>query len=261
MNKTMTDDVLVREQRGAVLIARLNRPDARNALNGELMSAIGRALLDAEQEAETRAVVLTGTGDRAFCAGMDLREFAGGGAPALDADGGAAFGRFMSGQIAIPVIGAANATAVAGGMELLLACDLVVASSQAKFGLPEVQRGLIPAGGGVLLGSRLPLALALELNLTGDAVSAQRAYEMGLINRVVDPGAVLDTAVQLATRIASNGPLAIRHTKEIVRQSAIDAEGARAKLNAAIPVIFGSDDAREGATAFVERREPRWQGR
>lgn len=254
-------DVLVREQRGAVLIARLNRPDARNALNGELMSAIGRAMLDAEHDPELRAVVLTGTGDRAFCAGMDLREFAGGGAPALDPEGGAAFGRFMSGDIAVPVVGAAQATAVAGGMELLLGCDLVVASSDAKFGLPEVQRGLIPAGGGVLLGARLPLALALELNLTGEAVSASRAYEMGLINRVVASDAVLDTAVELASRVAANGPLAIRHTKEIVRQSAVDVAGARAKLNAAIPVIFGSEDAREGATAFVERREPRWQGR
>jgi enoyl-CoA hydratase/carnithine racemase len=257
-----TEAVLVTEQRGAVRVLRLNRPAARNALNPELISALGLALTAAESDPDVRCVVLTGTGDRAFCAGMDLRAFAERGTPSTQhTDGAAAFGRFVQGHIAVPVVGAANATAVAGGFELLLGCDVVVASDQASFGLPEVKRGLFAAGGGVFISTRIPLAVALELTLTGDLVDAQRALSLGLINQVVPPEQVLDAALALAERIARNGPLALSATKQIVRTANTDlakAQELQAKLQ---PEVFGSADAKEGATAFIERRDPVWTGR
>ncbi len=259
--QTQTEPVLVTEQRGAVTILRLNRPEARNALNPELLTAIGLAMLAAEDDPETRVVVLTATGEKAFCAGMDLRAFAEGGSTGGSPEGMRGFARFTSGEIAVPIVGAANATAVAGGLELLLGCDVVVASEAAKFGLPEVKRGLFAAGGGVFLGTRIPLAVALELTLTGDPIDAPRALSLGLINQVVPPAEVLDAAVTLAERIARNGPLALRATKEMVRTASTDL--ARAKTLAAEwqPKVFGSDDAKEGATAFVEKRDPVWTGR
>ena len=259
--QTQTEPVLVTEQRGAVTILRLNRPEARNALNPELLTAIGLAMLAAEDDPETRVVVLTGTGEKAFCAGMDLRAFAEGRATGGSPEGMKGFARFTSGEIAVPIVGAANATAAAGGLELLLGCDVVVASEAAKFGLPEVKRGLFAAGGGVFLSTRIPLAVALELTLTGDPIDAPRALSLGLINQVVPPTEVLDAAVTLAERIARNGPLALRATKEMVRTASTDL--ARAKILAAEwqPKIFGSDDAKEGATAFVEKRDPVWTGR
>jgi enoyl-CoA hydratase/carnithine racemase len=256
------EPVLVTEQRGTVQVLRLNRPAARNALNPELISALGLALTAAEDNPAVRCVILTGTGDRAFCAGMDLRAFAESGTPSMrDTEGAAAFGRFVQGRIAVPVVGAANATAVAGGFELLLGCDVVVASDQASFGLPEVKRGLFAAGGGVYISTRIPLAVALELTLTGDPVDAQRALSLGLINQVVPPEQVLDAALALAERIARNGPLALSATKQIVRTANTDlakAQELQAKLQ---PEVFGSADAKEGATAFIERREPVWTGR
>jgi len=262
----MTDHepVLVREQRGAVLVLRMNRPDARNALNGELMGALGSALAEAESDVGIGAVVLTGTGDRAFCSGMDLRSFAeGGAAPSADEqEAMAVFGRFMStGEVAVPVVGAANATAVAGGFELLLACDVVVASDEAKFGLPEVKRALFAAGGGMFISNRIPLAVALELTMTGDTIDAERAVALGLVNQVVPADQVLDAAVAMAERIARNGPLALRATKELVRMAVTDPVKAREKQAEWVPKVFGSEDAKEGATAFIEKRDPVWTGR
>jgi enoyl-CoA hydratase/carnithine racemase len=179
-------DLVVAEQRGAVRILRLNRPEARNSLSPELIAELGAALDAAVADDGVRAVILTGTGDRAFCAGMDLRAFAEG-RTARGAGGGrdpmGAFGKFIRDSIPKPIIGAAQATAVAGGFELLMACDLIVASSAAQFGIPEAKRGLFAAGGGVFLSARIPLALALELGMTGDLINAQRALELGLINR------------------------------------------------------------------------------
>lgn len=260
----MSEPVLVREQRGAVLVLRLNRPEARNALSPELMGEIGLGLIDAETDPEVRAVVITGTGDRAFCAGMDLRSFADGDVATpseAQQQGMAAFVRFLEGDVAVPVVGAANATAVAGGFELLLGCDVVVASDGARFGLPEVKRALFAAGGGMFIGTRIPMAVALEMTLTGDPIDADRALSLGLVNQVVAPAEVLDAAVALAERIARNGPLALRATKELVRLAVTDVAAARAKQAEWQTTVFGSADAKEGATAFIERREPVWTGR
>jgi enoyl-CoA hydratase len=259
--ETRSEPVLVTERRGAVLVLRLNRPEARNSLNPELLTAIGLGMVEAENDSEVRAVVLTGTGEKAFCAGMDLRTFAEGGAVGGDPEGMKGFVRFTQGEISVPIVGAANATAVAGGFELLLGCDVVVASEAAKFGLPEVKRGLFAAGGGVFLSTRIPLAVALELTLTGDLVDAGRALSLGLINQVVPPGEVLDAAVALAERIARNGPLALQATKQLVRTASTDLEKARSLAAEWQPKVFGSEDAKEGATAFIEKRDPVWKGR
>jgi enoyl-CoA hydratase/carnithine racemase len=254
---------LVRERRGAVEVLRLNRPEARNALSPELLRDLCLALLDAEADASARAVVLTGTGDRAFSAGMDLRAFAAGERDThpRHEEAMVGFHRFVGGELAIPIIGAANATAVAGGLELLLGCDLVVAAETARFGLPEVQRGLIAGGGGLLVSARIPLAVALELTLTGDPIDAPRALALGLVNAVVPADQVLDAALALAERIAANGPLAVRATKEVVRLAAEDVARARRRQAELLPTVFGSEDAKEGASAFVEKRPPSWQGR
>ncbi len=287
----LDNDVLVREQRGNVLIARLNRPAARNALNGALIAAISDAVLFAEADPDVRVLVLTGTGDRAFCAGMDLADFAASsspsgvpeaageneppgspgttgerqpsGSPGTAGERGLAegFRRLIDGEVLVPVIGAAQATAVAGGFELLLASDIIVASSEAELGPPEVQRGLFPAGGGTFLGTRVPLGIALEIALTGDRFSAQRGYELGLVNAVVPPDQVLDTALDFASRIAANGPLGVAATKELVRLGVIDRDRARARQASLMVSVFGSEDAREGALAFIEKRAPVWRGR
>jgi enoyl-CoA hydratase len=258
---TPAEPVLVKERRGAVSILRLNRPDARNALNPELLTEIGLAMVEAENDPEVRAVVLTSTGDKAFCAGMDLRAFAEGGSVGGSPEGMQGFVRFTQGDIGVPIVGAANATAVAGGFELLLGCDVVVASEAASFGLPEVKRGLFAAGGGVFISTRIPLAVALELTLTGDLIDASRAALLGLINQVVPPAEVLEAAVALAERIARNGPLALQATKELVRTASTDLEKARGLAAEWQPKVFGSEDAKEGATAFIEKRDPVWKGR
>lgn len=259
----MSDEpVLVREQRGNVLVLRLNRPDARNALNGDLMGALGEGIHEAESNVDIRAIVLTGTGEKAFCAGMDLRAFASGEstAPKASPEGMQAFGRFFGGgDVSVPIVGAAQATAVAGGFELLLNCDLAVGADTAMFGVPEVKRGLFAAGGGVYLSQRIPLAQALELTLTGDPITAQRAYELGLLNRVVSADKVLDTAIELAEAIAKNGPLALTATKKIVRAAISDAPKAKEIFAEWQPKVFGSEDAKEGSLAFVEKRDPVWK--
>ncbi|HMQ25129.1 MAG TPA: enoyl-CoA hydratase-related protein [Acidimicrobiales bacterium] len=256
------NDELVVERRGAVLVARLNRPDARHSLNASLFRAIGAAVLEAETDPELRVLVLTGTGDRAFCAGMDLAAFAAGEQVGVGDDPETKAGnRLMAGDVSVPLIGAANGAAVGGGLELLLGCDLIVASSEARFGLPEVKRGLFPGGRGTFLPLRVPLGLALELLLTGDLVDAARAYELGLVNAVVAPDAVVDAAVELAERIAANGPLGVAAVKEIARLVLVDTDKANERQRHWQKVIFSSEDAKEGARAFVEKRTPNWQGR
>jgi enoyl-CoA hydratase/carnithine racemase len=167
----------------------------------------------------------------------------------------------MAGQVAIPLVGAANATAVGGGLELLLGCDLVVASSAAEFGLPEVSRGLFPGGNGTTIATRIPLALALELALTGDRIDADRALALGLVNAVVEPADVVDTAIAYAERIARNAPLSVAAVKELVRLAVDDPDRHAERLAELQKVVFQSEDAREGAAAFAEKRDPVWNGR
>ena len=254
-------DVLVVDRRDHVLVARLNRPEARNALDPALIEALGDAIVLAETDGDIRAMVLTGTGDRAFCAGMDLRSFSSGSFALEDSDGLRAFQRLTRGEVQVPLVGAANATAVAGGLELLLGCDLIVLAEGAVVGIPEVKRGLFAAGGGTFIGTRIPLALALELALTGDTIDAHRALAIGLVNAVAPADQVLDVALGYASRIAANGPLAVRVTKELVRLAAVDAGAAWDRLREVQPEVFASADAREGALAFVEKRPPVWTGR
>ncbi|WP_416565881.1 enoyl-CoA hydratase-related protein [Nocardia testacea] len=250
------------ERRGPVTVLTLNRPQARNALNGALIAGIGATVLAAEQDSGTRALVLTAAGDRAFCAGMDLRAFSGGEDVGFgDTPENRAFQRLTRGAVEVPVIGAANGTAVGGGLELLLGCDLIVAAETAKFGLPEVQRGLFPGGGGTYIAERIPLGIALQLTLTGESFTAARGYEIGLVNAVVPAGQVLETALAFADRIAANGPLGVAACKELVRLSVTDPAKAAQRLRHWQSVVFASEDAKEGATAFMEKRAPVWQGK
>jgi enoyl-CoA hydratase/carnithine racemase len=258
---TPETDELVRARRGATLVLRLNRPRARNALTLSLISGIGAAVAEAEADPDIRAVVLTGTGDRAFCAGMDLRSFAAGDAMQDATEAMANYERLVRGEITVPLIGAANATALAGGFELLLACDLIIASDTAEFGLPEVKRGLFAAGGGTNIGTRVPLSIALELALTGDSISASRAHAIGLVNAVVAPDEVLPTALAYAERISANAPLGLAATKELVRLAVTDNARAATRAQEWRSTVFSSEDAKEGATAFVEKRAPAWRGR
>src|SRR6202034_2524475 len=214
----------------------------------ELLTAIGLGMIEAENDPDVRAVVLTGSGEKAFCAGMDLGAFAEGGTLGGSRQGMEGFVRFTNGEIGVPIVGAANATAVAGGFELLLGCDVVVASETALFGVPEVKRGLFAAGGGVFISTRIPLAVALELTLTGDSIDAARALALGLINQVVAPAEVLNAAVAMAERIARNGPLALHATKQMVRTASTDLERAKVLAAEWQPKVFGSEDAKEGAT-------------
>ncbi|HEY6531788.1 MAG TPA: enoyl-CoA hydratase-related protein [Acidimicrobiales bacterium] len=258
----MSDDDLVTEQRGNVVVLRLNRPESRNSLTRAMIGGIGQAIIDAENDPDTRVVVLTGTGDKAFCSGMDLREFAEGGPPDEGTmEGTRAFQRLGSGQAKIPIVGAINATAVAGGFELMLACDVSVVSDRALFGIPEVKRGLFAGGGGTTLGSRIPLAIALELGLTGEYIDAERAYDLGLVNRVVPPEQVMDSALELAGRIAANGPLGLTATKELLWLSALDPTAVPERQMDWQQIVMHSEDAKEGSLAFVEKRAPVWKGR
>jgi enoyl-CoA hydratase len=240
-----TDEVLLSERTGHVEVLTLNRPRARNALNPELKDALLAAMAKADGDPGVRAVVVTGNGP-VFCAGMDLKAFA----------GGAAFGGltdFYANGIAKPLIAALNGPALGGGFEVALSCDLIIAPEQAWFALPEVKRGLFAAGGGTTLASRIPRAIALEIGLTGEPITASRALQIGLVNKVVPAGQVRPEALALAARIAENGPLAVALTKKLMRECRwADPEETAG--------VFRSADALEGARAFAERRPPVWSG-
>lgn len=248
------------EQRGAVLLLTIDRPEKRNSLDSEILDGIGAGMARADSDPEIRVVVLTAVGDKAFCAGMDLGGFAKG--ESRQATHMADFSRWQRKGISKPVIAAVNGPAVAGGFELVLACDLVVAADHAFFGLPEVKRGLLPAGGGFLLGRRVPPAIASELCLLGNTFSAQRAYELGLVNRVVAGAGVLDEAFALADGIVANAPLSVAALQNLVRVVPdLDLDEAWELFATIQPGIFASEDAKEGASAFVEKRPPQWKGR
>jgi enoyl-CoA hydratase len=238
-------DVVLTERVGNVMVATLNRPEARNALSPELIDDLAEVLRSADADPEVRAVVVTGEGT-VFCAGMDLKAFAKGG----KFDGLVWF--FREG-IATPVIAALNGSAMGGGFELMLACDLVVAAEGAKLGMSEVKRGLFAAGGGTTLASRAPLSVALEMGLTGEPVTAAQAHGFGLVNRVVPADQVRAEALALASRIAENGPLGVAMTKKLMRER-------RWGEPDEVTSVFRSADATEGARAFAERRRPVWTG-
>lgn len=253
-----TDEVLV-ERREGVQIITINRPRAKNALNAAVARTIADAVDELDASDDLRVGVLTGAGG-AFSAGMDLKAFLRGESPDIPGRG---LARITVTPPEKPLIGAVEGWALAGGFELLLACDLVVAGRTAKFGVPEVRRSLVAAAGGaLLLPQRVPPAIAMEMLITGEPITADRAAEVGLINRLAPEGQALTEALELAARIAENGPLAVAATKRIAR-SATDwswEEGWEQQKKIIDPV-FASDDAREGAAAFTEKRHPVWMGR
>ena len=253
----MSDELLT-ERRGRALVITINRPDARNAINRAVSFGLADAVQELDDDPALSVAVLTGAGG-SFCAGMDLKAFLAGEDLVVPGRG---LG-FTERPPDKPIISAVEGFALAGGTELALATDLIVASAGARFGLPEVKRGLVAGGGGLIrLPQRIPYQKAMELALTGDSLTAEEALAFGLVNRVTEPGTALAGALALADQIAANGPLAVAATKQIVA-SARDwpVEDAFARQGVILRPVFASEDAREGAAAFAEKREPVWQGR
>jgi enoyl-CoA hydratase len=243
---------LLLDRVGETLVVTLNRPSARNALTVELVDQLQAAYAMLDASDDLRVAILTGAGG-CFSSGMDLKQFAQGRQPS-DA--------VVRHRPRKPLIGAIEGFALAGGLELALACDLIVAARDAVLGIPEVKRGVVAVGGGLLrLPARLPFHIALELALTGERLGAERAAEYGLVNRISEPGCALADALELAERIAANAPLALIASKEIIWKGADVDEGAWERQQQIAAHVLDSDDAHEGAVAFTERRPPRWSGR
>lgn len=253
----MSEEVLIEVEDG-ILIVTINRPEAKNAMNKAAAEGIAAAMDRLDADDDLRVAILTGAGGT-FCSGMDLKGFLRGESPSIEGRG---FGGITQQGPSKPLIAAVEGYALAGGMELMISCDLVVANKDAKFGIPEAKRGLAAAAGGLMkLPDLIPPKIAMELALTGDFIDATRAYELGLVNRVVE-GSALDAAKELAAKINENGPLAVRVSKQIVDQSRgwslEERWDEQAKL---LPKVFMSEDAREGAAAFAEKRKPNWKGK
>jgi enoyl-CoA hydratase len=255
---TTTEPVLT-ERRGDVLLITLNRPEVRNAVNAALAEGVARALDELDADDELSVGVLTGAGGF-FCAGMDLGAFVKGESPYFGDRGFAGITRRAARK---PLIAAIEGFAVAGGMELALSCDLIVAAKGAKMGIPEAKRSLIAAGGALLrLPRRMPYHLVMELALTGDPFPADRFHELGVVNRLVEPGTAVDAALELAAQLSKNGPLALVASKRILEQQFdwSSAEMWERQGEIAQPVM-SSEDAKEGASAFKEKRDPVWKRR
>jgi enoyl-CoA hydratase len=241
-----------------IAVITLNRPEVRNAVNAETAHAVAAAVDDIDARSDVRVTVLTGAGGM-FCSGMDLKAFLAGERASLPGRG---FAGFTARPPRTPTIAAVEGAAVAGGCELVLACDMVVAADDARFGVPEVKRGLVAVGGALLrLPQRIPRQLAMELIFTGDFLDAGRAHQAGLVNDLTPTGSALDGAMRLARRIAGNGPLALKASKEIMLRAPTWApdEAYDAQMDVA-RIAFESEDAKEGARAFAERRQPIWRG-
>jgi enoyl-CoA hydratase len=251
---------------GRVAIVVMDRPEARNAMNLEMTDQLDATYDQLAEDDETWAVVLTGAGDRAFCAGQDLSEVGMALQRAQSGEQrrpGGGFGGITRREFPKPLIAAVNGFALGGGFEICLACDLVVAEEHASFGLPEAKRGMFAGGGGLVrLARRVPMTLALEVAMTGEPLSAQRAYELGLVNRVVPSGQGVRAAVELAEVICRAAPLSVRLTKRVIRSGVEQGEDDLFALQARLGAeLRQSEDYREGPRAFLEKRAPRWQGR
>jgi enoyl-CoA hydratase len=255
----VAEQPVLTERRGNVMLITLNRPQVRNAVNAALAEGVGMALEELDGDEEISVGVLTGAGGF-FCAGMDLGAFVKGESPWY---GDRGFAGIAQRAAAKPLIAAIEGFAVAGGMEIALACDLIVAARGAKLGIPEVKRSLIAAGGALLrLPRRMPYHVVMELALTGDPLPAERFHELGLVNHLTEPGAAVEAALELAGRLAGNGPLSLVASKRILQEQYdwSTAEMWSRQAEIAGPVMT-SEDAKEGASAFKEKRDPVWKGR
>jgi len=253
----MTDAVLI-EPSGATLVITLNRPERRNAVDYAMSEAVAAGLDLLDSDAELRVGIITGAGG-SFCSGMDLKAFVAGSRPEV---AGRGFGGLTEAPPAKPLIAAVEGYALAGGCEMALACDLIVAADDASFGLPEVTRGLVAGSGGLTrLVRRLPPAMAMEYALTGRRLSAREAYRLGLVNRLTAPGAALAEALALAAEIAANAPLATMASKRIMTESADwSATEQWDRQRPLVDAVLATHDAQEGARAFAEKRPPVWRG-
>ncbi|MBY4208106.1 crotonase/enoyl-CoA hydratase family protein [Rhodococcus fascians] len=251
------------ELRGGIGIITLNRPEALNAVNAELSTAVGDLLDDAENDPRVRVIVVTGAG-RAFCAGADLKALAAGEDTSARCHPEWGFAGFAQHWVSKPTIAAVNGFALGGGTELVLASDIAVVDETATLGLPEVKRGLFAAAGGVIrLQQQIPKKIALEIALTGEPITAARGADLGLVNRVAPAGKALEIALAISERIAANAPLSVRASKAMIHRTATEPDwdsGVWVANAAAMNTVFSSADAIEGATAFTEKRPPVWRG-
>ncbi|MEM9610877.1 MAG: crotonase/enoyl-CoA hydratase family protein [Actinomycetota bacterium] len=253
----MADEILT-ERRGKVLVISMNRPEARNSVNRALAEQMATALETLDADGDLSVGVLTGIG-KGFSAGMDLKAFVEGGMPNIEGRG---FAGIVEQSCDKPLIAAVEGFALAGGLEIALSCDLVVAAAGARFGIPEVGVGLFAGAGALLrLPRRVPYGVAMEMALTADPITAEQAAEYGLVNRVVEPGTTVDTAVELAERIARNAPLGLAASKKLLIEMQGRTEDEFWEMQGPIlGDVFSSKDAVEGATAFAEKRPPKWTG-
>ncbi|WP_406405560.1 crotonase/enoyl-CoA hydratase family protein [Streptomyces sp. NBC_01643] len=252
-------DIVLHERRGGVLTITINRPAQKNAVDHEVAVRLAAALDLLDADPELSVCVLTGAGG-VFSAGMDLKAFAKGELPVLPGRG---FGGLTGTAVRKPLVAAVEGWALGGGFEMVLACDLIVAAEDARFGLPEVTRGLVAAAGGLVrLPRRLPYHVAARVLLTGEPLTAAEGKEYGLVNELTPPGAALDVARELAGRVARNAPLALAAVKEVLRETqGLNESDAFTRQDELTSGLFSSEDAQEGARAFTEKRAPVWHGR